>query len=73
MAPVRAFKARFPDLKVLADVKIMDAGEIEAGASFDAGQRRVAEPDHVGVTPLAVRAGVDRPAKPARRLTSSPR
>jgi 3-hexulose-6-phosphate synthase len=37
MSPVRAFKAQFPDLEVLADVKIMDAGELEARTAFEAG------------------------------------
>ena len=30
MAPVRELKKLFPDKKVLADLKIMDAGEYEA-------------------------------------------
>ncbi len=37
MAPVCAFKARFPEVEVLADVKIMDAGEYEARLAFEAG------------------------------------
>lgn len=37
MAPVREFRARFPELEVLADVKIMDAGEYEAAQTFQAG------------------------------------
>ena len=28
--PVRIFKERYPNLKILADTKIMDAGELEA-------------------------------------------
>jgi 3-hexulose-6-phosphate synthase len=34
---VREMKGRFPDLEVLADAKIMDAGEYEASQCFEAG------------------------------------
>lgn len=37
MQPVRHFKQRYPDLAVLADCKIMDAGSYEADKCFDAG------------------------------------
>ena len=37
MAPVRAFKARFPELEIIADTKIADAGEYEAELGFAAG------------------------------------
>ena len=37
MKPVRDFKKRFPQLKVFADTKIMDAGDIEATSAFKAG------------------------------------
>lgn len=37
MVPVRALKARYPEKEVLADVKIMDAGEYEADKCFAAG------------------------------------
>lgn len=37
LAPVRAMKARFPDLEILADLKIMDAGAFEARLAFAAG------------------------------------
>lgn len=37
MKPVREFKKRFPDIEVLADTKIMDAGELEAEYAFKAG------------------------------------
>lgn len=37
MTPVREFRARFPKLEVLADTKIMDAGEYEAAQTFEAG------------------------------------
>ena len=37
MAPVRALKARFPHLTVLADTKIMDGGAIESADAFEAG------------------------------------
>ncbi len=50
MAPVRAFKARFPEVDVLADVKIMDAGAYEARLAFEAGADYVTA---LGVTDLA--------------------
>ena len=34
---VRQFRAKFPDKKILADTKIMDAGELESAAAFKAG------------------------------------
>ena len=37
MLPVRTIKGTFPELTVLADAKIMDAGEYEADKCFDAG------------------------------------
>lgn len=37
MRPVREFKKRYPQLEVLADTKIMDAGELEADYAFRAG------------------------------------
>lgn len=37
MNPVRTFKKLFPHIEVLADAKIMDAGEFEADKCFDAG------------------------------------
>ena len=37
MGPVRALKAAFPKLEVLADMKIMDAGDHEARIGFEAG------------------------------------
>ncbi|TGY65025.1 3-hexulose-6-phosphate synthase [Dubosiella muris] len=37
MAPVRVLKERFPHIEVLADAKIMDAGEFEADKCFEAG------------------------------------
>lgn len=37
MEPVKAIKAAFPEIEVLADVKIMDAGEYEADKCFEAG------------------------------------
>lgn len=39
MVPVREFVARFPEIEVLADTKIMDAGEYEAAQTFEAGAR----------------------------------
>lgn len=37
MEAVRQFRAKFPDKKILADTKIMDAGELEASSAFEAG------------------------------------
>lgn len=37
MRPVREFKQHFPDIEILADAKIMDAGELEAETAFRAG------------------------------------
>ncbi len=37
MEAVRQFCAKFPDKKILADTKIMDAGELESAAAFKAG------------------------------------
>lgn len=37
MVPVRELKKRYPEKEVLADVKIMDAGEYEADKCFEAG------------------------------------
>ena len=50
MAAVREIQARFADLEVLADAKIMDAGELEAGSAFAAGADYVTA---LGVTDLA--------------------
>lgn len=37
MVPAKEFKKQFPEIEVLADVKIMDAGEYEADKCFEAG------------------------------------
>lgn len=37
MQPVKAIKRLFPDMTVLADTKIVDAGELEAKLAFQAG------------------------------------
>ena len=49
LRPVREFRARYPDLPVLADVKIMDAGHYEARQAFAAGAAYVTV---LGVTDL---------------------
>ena len=41
MRAVRAVRAAYPELRLLADLKIMDAGEVEAEIAFDAGADRV--------------------------------
>ena len=37
MLPVKTLKEKYPQLEVLADCKIMDAGEFEATKCFEAG------------------------------------
>ena len=37
MDAVRQFRKKFPEKEILADVKIMDAGDLEARSAFDAG------------------------------------
>ena len=37
MRPVRIFEEKYPDCEILADTKIMDAGEYEAEETFKAG------------------------------------
>lgn len=41
MHAVRRIRAEHPNLKLVADLKIMDAGELEANIAFDAGADRV--------------------------------
>lgn len=60
MRPVRAIKKAFPNIEVLADTKIMDAGEFEADACFEAGADIVTV---LGVSNDATIAGVVRSAK----------
>lgn len=49
LRPVRLFRSRYPDLPVLADAKIMDAGHYEARQAFAAGAAYVTV---LGVTDL---------------------
>lgn len=37
LSPVERLKAKYPDKQVLADLKVMDAGKIEAGSGFRRG------------------------------------
>jgi 3-hexulose-6-phosphate synthase len=60
MEPVRAFRARFPDVEIFADTKIMDAGEYEARSAFEAGADYVTV---LGVTELATVRGCLRAAE----------
>lgn len=60
MGPVRTLKENFPDIEVLADVKIMDAGEYEADKCFEAGADIVTV---LGVANDATIKGVIRSAK----------
>jgi len=58
---VRAVKEQYPDLSVLADLKIMDAGEMEAAIAFEAGA------DIVTVLGVASDKTVEGAVKSARR------
>lgn len=60
LAPVRAMKARFPRIEVLADLKIMDAGALESRQAFAAGADYVTV---LGVTDLATVEGCLRTAE----------
>ncbi len=60
MRPVRELKEKFPEIEVLADVKIMDAGEYEADKCFDAGADICTV---LGVSNNATIEGVIRSAK----------
>ena len=60
MRPVRVFKEKFPGIEVLADVKIMDAGEYEADKCFEAGADICTV---LGVSNNATIEGVVRSAK----------
>ena len=64
LAPVRQLKAKFPHLEVLADVKIMDAGEYEARLALEAGADYVTV---LGVTDLATVAGCLKTAERYQR------
>lgn len=57
MEAVRRFRKAFPDKEILADTKIMDAGELEASSAFEAGADYVTV---LGVTDLStMKACVD--------------
>src|SRR5712691_7562686 len=60
VAAVRRFRAEFPDLMLLADFKIMDAGDEEAAIAFDAGSDLVTV---LGVTQDATLQGALTAAK----------
>ena len=60
LAPVRELKARFPHLEVLADTKIMDAGEYETRSALEAGADYVTV---LGVTDLTTVMGCLKSAK----------
>lgn len=60
MVPVRLFKEKYPKIEVLADAKIMDAGEFEADKCFEAGADIVTV---LGVSNDATIEGVVRSAK----------
>lgn len=60
MVPVRELKKRYPEKEVLADVKIMDAGEYEADKCFEAGADIVTV---LGVSNDATIEGVVKSAK----------
>lgn len=60
MVPVRTLKEKFPEIEILADAKIMDAGEFEADKCYDAGADIVTV---LGVSNNATIEGVVRSAK----------
>lgn len=60
MVPVKTFKQQFKNIEVLADVKIMDAGEYEADKCFEAGADIVTV---LGVSHNETIEGVVRSAK----------
>ncbi len=60
MVPVKTFKQKFPNIEVLADAKIMDAGEFEADKCFEAGADIVTV---LGVSNNATIEGAVRSAK----------
>lgn len=69
MVPVRAIKEKFDSIEVLADAKIMDAGEFEADKCFEAGADIVTvlgvsndetiEIDNMGVDYICVHTAFD--------------
>lgn len=60
MHAVRAFREKFPEKEILADAKIMDAGELEAESCFKAGADYVTV---LGVTDIRTIAGCVEAAK----------
>lgn len=58
---VRRFRDRFPEKKLLADTKIMDAGALEAGAAFEAGA------DYVTVLAVTDKATVEECVETAKK------
>jgi len=66
MAAVRTMKKEFPDLEILADTKIMDAGELEADLAFRAGADYITV---LGVTDLlTVKACVETAHRYKKRV-----
>lgn len=61
MVPVREIKKRYPDLLVLADTKIMDAGDYEAKLAFEAGADQITV---LGVTDILTVKGCLEAAEP---------
>jgi len=62
LAPVEQIKSRWPDRQILADLKIMDAGNIEATSGFDRGA------DIVTILGLADDATVQGAVKAAEKF-----
>lgn len=60
MHAVRAFREKFPEKEILADAKIMDAGEMEARSCFEAGADYVTV---LGVTDIRTIEGCVEAAK----------
>lgn len=61
MVPVREIKKRYPHLQVLADTKIMDAGDYEAKLAFEAGADQITV---LGVTDILTVKGCLKAAEP---------
>lgn len=62
MFPVRLFKTRYPNMTVLADVKIVDGGDMESADAFEAGA------DLVTVLAVADNATIQSVVHTAKKL-----
>ncbi|MDO4323796.1 MAG: 3-hexulose-6-phosphate synthase [Lachnospiraceae bacterium] len=62
MEAVRCFRKKFPDKRILADTKIMDAGKLEAAAAFEAGA------DYITVLAVTDRATIEECLETAEKF-----